>query len=196
MDMSQVSPPIRLIVGLGNPGKEYQGTRHNAGFWFLDALAKVYNVDLRVEGKFFAELAKFKQNNNDVFLLKPATFMNLSGKAVLAVANFYKITPNEILVVHDELDFVPGIVKLKFGGGSGGHNGLRDTQRVIGPDYWRCRLGIGHPGHKDAVHDYVLTKPALDDKIAINLAIDKVIANIKFILDGDFADACKNIHTN
>lgn len=187
--------PIRLVVGLGNPGPDYTNTRHNAGFWFVDILAKAYAVTLKSEGKFFGELGKFNYRNSDVFLLKPNTFMNLSGKAVLAVANFYKITQSEILVVHDELDFLPGITKIKFAGGSGGHNGLRDIERVMGPDYWRARVGIGHPGDRSRVHDYVLKKPPLDDKIAIDNALDKILNNIKFILDGDFASALKNIHT-
>ena len=195
MDMSPGALPIRLIVGLGNPGRDYQNTRHNAGFWLLDQIAKSYAVDLTITGKFFGELGKFSHKNHDVFLLKPSTFMNLSGKSVLAVANFYKISLSEILVVHDELDFLPGTVKVKFAGGSGGHNGLRDIERVMGRDYWRVRVGIGHPGDKNAVHDYVLKKPPLDDKIAIDSTLDKVLENMKFILDGDFANALKNIHT-
>lgn len=193
--MSENALPIRLIVGLGNPGADYKNTRHNAGFWFVDALAKSYSINLKAEGKFFGELGKFSHKNHDVFLLKPNTFMNLSGKAVLAVTNFYKINPNEILVVHDELDFLPGIAKIKFAGGSGGHNGLRDIERVVGRDYWRIRVGIGHPGDKNRVHDYVLKKPLLEDKISIDNALDKVLNNIKFILDGDFAIALKNLHT-
>lgn len=195
MDRSQNALPIRLIVGLGNPGREYADTRHNAGFWLVDLIAKSQGVNIAASGKFFGEMGKFSYNNQDIFLLKPSTFMNLSGKAVLAVANFYKISIGEILVVHDELDFTPGIVKVKFGGGAGGHNGLRDIERVVGRDYWRVRLGIGHPGHKNAVHDYVLKKPLLDDKIAINIAMDKVVDNIKLILSGDFSRALKNIHT-
>lgn len=196
MDMSQNSKPIRLIVGLGNPGKEYQDTRHNAGFWSVDELARSHNATLRAESKFFGEVGKFSYKNNDIYLLKPATFMNLSGKSVLALTNFYKITIGEILVIHDELDFEPGILKLKFGGGAGGHNGLRDIERVMGRDYWRVRIGIGHPGHKNAVHDYVLKKPGLDDKIEIGKAIDKLIDNIELVLDGDFAKALKTLHTN
>lgn len=195
MDISQSTKPIRLIVGLGNPGKEYQDTRHNAGFWLIDEIARSRGIDLNSEGKFFGVVGKFSYKNNDVHLLKPTTFMNLSGKSVLALANFYKITIGEILVIHDELDFEPGILKLKFGGGAGGHNGLRDIERVMGRDYWRVRLGIGHPGHKNAVHDYVLKKPGLDDKIEIGKALDKLTDNIDLILSGDFAKALKIINT-
>lgn len=195
MDSSQNALPIRLIVGLGNPGAEYANTRHNAGFWLIDMLAKSYTTNMQYSGKFFGEVAKFSHKNHDVLLLKPSTFMNVSGKSVLAVANFYKISIGEILVVHDELDFLPGTVKVKFAGGNGGHNGLRDIERVLGRDYWRVRVGIGHPGHKNAVHDYVLKKPSVDDRIAIDSAMNKVLDNIKFVLDGDFANALKNIHT-
>jgi peptidyl-tRNA hydrolase, PTH1 family len=196
MDRSQSASPIRLIVGLGNPGAAYQDTRHNAGFWFIDSVAKANHATLKAEGKFFGEIAKFQYKNHDVFLLKPSTFMNLSGKSVLALANFYKITIDEILVVHDELDFDPGVVKVKFGGGAGGHNGLRDIERVMSREYWRIRLGIGHPGSKNAVHDYVLKRPVLDDRIAIDNAMDKVLDKLELVLDGDFSKALKLIHTN
>jgi PTH1 family peptidyl-tRNA hydrolase len=195
MGNSQNALPIRLIVGLGNPGTEYTNTRHNAGFWLVDLLAESYATNIQFSGKFFGEVAKFKYKNHDILLLKPSTFMNLSGKSVLAVANFYKINVGEILVIHDELDFTPGLVRLKFAGGNGGHNGLRDIDRVLGRDYWRVRIGIGHPGHKNAVHDYVLKKPAADDRVAINNAMNKVVDNMQLILDGDFATALKTIHT-
>ncbi|HMT03864.1 MAG TPA: aminoacyl-tRNA hydrolase, partial [Burkholderiales bacterium] len=148
---------IRLIVGLGNLGSEYAETRHNAGFWFIDAISKKYGLKLQLEKKFFGLIGKI---GNDILLLEPQTFMNISGKSVLAVASFYRILPHQILVVHDELDFEPGIIKLKQGGGDGGHNGLRDIDKVIGKDYWRLRLGIGHPGDKNKVADYVLKKPS------------------------------------
>ncbi|HLX53045.1 MAG TPA: aminoacyl-tRNA hydrolase, partial [Aquella sp.] len=156
---------IKLIVGLGNPGAEYATTRHNVGFWFVDLLATKFKVILQPSGKFFAEAGKFRFEDNDVWLLKPQTFMNLSGKSVLALASFYKILPGEILVVHDELDFAPGIAKLKLGGGAGGHNGLRSIESVIGKDTWRLRIGIGHPGDKNKVVGFVLKKPLKDEEI-------------------------------
>lgn len=186
---------IRLIVGLGNPGFEYDHTRHNAGFWFLDALASKYQASFSVNSKFFALSAKFTYLNQDIWLLKPQTYMNLSGKAVQGIASFYKIVPSEIIVIHDELDFVPGVVKLKHGGGNGGHNGLKDIDRVIGKDYWRLRLGIGHPGDRNKVADYVLKKPIIDDKLKIDLASQKVLDHFDLILDSRFDEAMKIIHS-
>ena len=186
---------IRLIVGLGNPGSEYTETRHNAGYWFIDAINKKYGLKLQLEKKFFGLMGKI---GNDILLLEPQTFMNISGKSVLAVASFYRILPNQILVVHDELDFEPGIVKLKQGGGDGGHNGLRDIDKVIGKDYWRLRLWIGHPGDKNKVADYVLKKPSIDDLIDINNAIDKGLSVLDLILSDnsdDFNMAMKKLHT-
>ena len=186
---------IRLIVGLGNPGREYRDTRHNAGFWLVDELAKQAACNFTMEGKYFAEVAKFRYADADVFLLKPQTFMNLSGKAVQALANFYKILPEEILVAHDELDFNPGIAKLKQGGGNGGHNGLKDIDRVIGKNYWRLRIGIGHPGDASKVVGYVLNKPLLDERIEIDRNIDKALSVYRDLLAGDFATAQKILHT-
>ncbi len=186
---------IRLIVGLGNLGSEYAETRHNAGFWFIDAISKKYGLKLQLEKKFFGLIGKI---GNDILLLEPQTFMNISGKSVLAVASFYRILPHQILVVHDELDFEPGIIKLKQGGGDGGHNGLRDIDKVIGKDYWRLRLGIGHPGDKNKVADYVLKKPSTDDLIDINNAIDKGLSVLDLILSDnseDFNMAMKKLHT-
>jgi PTH1 family peptidyl-tRNA hydrolase len=186
---------IRLIVGLGNPGSSYQETRHNAGFWFVDALAKKHNLTFTLESKFFGLITKLRYQDQDVFLLKPQTYMNLSGKSIQALAGFYKIQLQQILVVHDELDFIPGVVKLKLGGGNGGHNGLKDIDRLMGKDYWRLRLGIGHPGDKHKVADYVLNRPSVEDKIAIELAIDKGILVIDSILNGQFEQAIKVLHT-
>lgn len=186
---------IKLIVGLGNPGRDYTDTRHNAGFWFVDKVADKFNAKFNIESKYFAEVAKFRYNDEDVFLLKPQTFMNLSGKAVGALANFYKIPAASILVVHDELDFAPGTIKLKQGGGNGGHNGLKDIDRVIAKDYWRLRVGIGHPGDKNRVADYVLKKPILNESIDIDNALDKALNSINELLAGDFASAQKQIHT-
>lgn len=186
---------IKLIVGLGNPGSQYTTTRHNVGFWFIDMLANKFKASLRMEGKFFAEVGKFRFEDNDIWLLKPQTFMNLSGKSVLALASFYKILPSEILVVHDELDFAPGIAKLKLGGGAGGHNGLKSTQSVIDQDFWRLRIGIGHPGDKNKVVDFVLKKPLKEEEIEILNAMDRALKIIPSILSGEQNAAMKQLHT-
>jgi PTH1 family peptidyl-tRNA hydrolase len=186
---------IRLIVGLGNPGADYTNTRHNVGFWFIDELADKFKTNLHTEGKFFGNVGKFKFEGNDVWLLKPETFMNLSGKSVLALASFYKILPGEILVVHDELDFIPGIAKIKLGGGAGGHNGLKSIDSVLGKDFWRLRIGIGHPGDKNKVTSFVLKKPNLDEEIEIRKVIDKAITTINYLLNGEHNIAMKQLHT-
>jgi PTH1 family peptidyl-tRNA hydrolase len=187
---------IRLIVGLGNPGPDYSHTRHNAGFWFIDELVTKYNANLNNESKFFGIVGRFNFKNRDVYLLKPQTYMNLSGKSVLAVANFYKILPSEILVVHDELDFAPGIARFKQGGGNGGHNGLKDIDRCLGKDYLRLRIGIGHPGDRNKVADYVLKKPQLDEKIAIDNSLDKSISVADLLLSGEISSATKILHSS
>lgn len=158
---------IIAIVGLGNPGAEYQRTRHNAGFWFADLIADRFRADFRSESKFFGATARVKIAGTDVLLLKPTTFMNKSGQAVAALVNFYKLTPDQLLVAHDELDLPAGAMKLKIGGGHGGHNGLRDIHKSQGPDYRRLRVGIGHPGDKNLVLDYVLGRPSKADEEAI-----------------------------
>jgi len=186
---------IRLIVGLGNIGHQYTYTRHNAGFWLVDEIAKHYQVTFKSETKFFAEVARLNIAGDEVFLLKPQTLMNLSGKAVVAFALFYKILPQNILVVHDELDFKPGIARLKFAGGNGGHNGLRDIDRVIGKDYWRLRIGIGRPLDNNKMVGYVLGRPPVAEEIEIRLAIDKVLALVDELISGNFASATKKLHT-
>ena len=186
---------IKLIVGLGNPGREYDSTRHNAGFWFVDLVAKKYQVSLNLESKFFGYVGKFKHAGVDVYLLKPQTFMNLSGKSILALANFYKTLPQEILVAHDELDFEPGVIKLKLGGGVAGHNGLKDTKRVLGADFWRLRIGIGHPGDKNKVVDFVLKNPRLEERIEIDNALDRAITTLDLLLSGEQDKALKQLHT-
>ena len=186
---------IRLIVGLGNPGSDYSNTRHNAGFWFVDELANRYKANLANEGKFFGVLGKFSFKSRDVYLLKPQTYMNLSGKSVLAVANFYKILPSEIMVTHDELDFAPGIARFKLGGGNGGHNGLKNIDNVIGKEYLRLRLGIGHPGDRNKVADYVLKKPLLDEKISIDNSIDKALGVSDLLFSGEISAATKLLHS-
>lgn len=166
---------IKLIVGLANPGSKYEGTRHNAGEWLINELARMYNVSLKEEAKYFGKVAKINTAQGEVRLLVPTTFMNLSGKAVGALANFYRIKPEEILVAHDELDLPPGVAKIKQGGGHGGHNGLKDIIASLGNNnnFYRVRIGIGHPGHRDLVAGYVLGKPALQDQEKIDAAVDE-----------------------
>ena len=174
---------IDLIVGLGNPGSQYARTRHNVGFWLLDQLA-ASGADLRVESKFQAEVGTLKFGGRRVALMKPTTYMNLSGQAVGAYARYYKIQPAAILVVHDELDLAPGTVRLKRGGGHGGHNGLRDITAQVGAEFLRLRLGIGHPGSADKVVEYVLGNPPTDDRLAIEDAISRGLAVLPEIVAG------------
>ena len=190
------SAPIRLIVGLGNPGAEYEQTRHNAGFWLVDQLAR---GDLRKESRFNALAAKARIANNEVWLLEPQTFMNRSGQSVGALARFYKINPDEILVAHDELDLAPGVAKLKKGGSSGGHNGLKDISAVLGTqDYWRLRIGIGHPRElklQQPVVDFVLHRPRAEEQSQIDRAIDKSLAVIPLLCEGKHEQAMLELHT-
>lgn len=187
---------IKLIVGLGNPGAEYARTRHNAGFWLVDALAAQAGVALRLEAKFHGLSAKCHLHGQECYLLQPQTFMNASGRAVQAMMQFYKIQADEILVVHDELDLPCGVAKMKWGGGHGGHNGLRDIAAKLGTgDYWRLRLGIDHPGHKAEVVNYVLKPAGRDEQIALDLAIDKVLGVMPAVLSGDMNTAMLKLHT-
>lgn len=188
---------IKLIVGLANPGSQYQDTRHNAGAWYIEELARAYQIQLKPEGKFYGVFGKGIIANQDVKLLIPTTFMNLSGKSILAVAQFYKILPEEILIAHDELDIEPGTLKLKRGGGHGGHNGLRDTISKLSnnKEFVRLRVGIGHPGHKSQVTGYVLGKPSLDDRNAINIAIDEAIRETPTLLQGEWDKAVQRLHS-
>jgi PTH1 family peptidyl-tRNA hydrolase len=189
--------PIRLIAGLGNPGREHERDRHNVGFWLVDRLARAEGVTLRKEAKYHALVARIAGPAGDVHLVEPQTYMNLSGKAVAAVARFYKIAPEEVLAVHDELDFPPGVVKLKLGGGAGGHNGLKDViPQIGGQNFWRLRIGIGHPGDRDLVADYVLSSPSPTDRELIDGAIDRALAVVPEILDGDMTGAMHKLHTN
>ena len=186
---------IRLFVGLGNPGAEYEATRHNAGFWWIDALASALGVRLAPERAYHGMLARLNTPRGPVWLLEPMTFMNRSGQAVAPLARFFKIAPDEILVVHDELDVVPGQAKLKFGGGSGGHNGLKDIHAQLGtPDFWRLRLGIGHPGVKAEVVDYVLRKPAPEHREAIAVAMARSLDARDELMAGDMERATLKIH--
>lgn len=191
-----MSARVQLIAGLGNPGSEYEDTRHNAGFWFVDELARQQNVFFKSEKKFHGEVAKFTHDGNDVWLLKPDTYMNLSGQAVQALARFYKISTENILVAHDDLDLSPGTVRLKQGGGHGGHNGLRDIiSKMGGNGFQRLRIGIGHPGDKSRVTGHVLKKTSSDDRIAIDDAIDAALKVLPEILDGNSQKAMNQLHT-
>ena len=188
---------IRLIVGLGNPGQEYAKTRHNAGFRFVDALVEKAGERWRVESKLFGEVARVSIDGRDVWLLKPATFMNLSGKSVTAALRFWKIEPEEMLIAHDELDLAPGTVRLKFDGGHGGQNGLRDTMRLLGHGrFGRLRVGIGHPGHKDRVTGWVLGRANTDDDVLIARGIDDALAVLPLAVAGNFNEAQKRLNTN
>ena len=187
---------LRLIVGLGNPGPEHARTRHNAGFWFVDALAERERVRFGLESKLFGETAKVEIAGQGIWLLKPATFMNLSGKSVAAALRYWKIEPEEALLAHDELDLPPGVARLKFDGGHGGQNGLRDTMRLLGHGrFHRLRIGIGHPGHKDKVTPWVLGKPGRDDEAGILRAIDDAIGVLPLVVQGNTMDAMTRLHT-
>ncbi len=187
---------LRLIVGLGNPGPEHARTRHNAGFWFIDALAEQAGARFGLESKLFGETAKVEIGGQSVWLLKPATFMNLSGKSVTAGLRYWKIEPEEALLAHDELDLPPGTARLKFDGGHGGQNGLRDTMRLLGHgSFHRLRVGIGHPGHKDKVTPWVLGKPGRDDEAGILRAIDDAIGVLPLAVNGNLMDAMTRLHT-
>lgn len=186
---------IKLLVGLGNPGDKYEATRHNAGFWYIDQLAASSNSKLAMDPKFFGIAGKLNPTA-DTWLLKPATFMNASGKAVAAIANYYKILPEQIIVIHDELDLPPNTAKIKIGGGHGGHNGLKDIVAALGtPNFWRLRLGIGHPGDRNEVVNFVLKAPTKDEKNAINQCIDQSIQITPHLLSGDFEAAMLKLHT-
>lgn len=187
---------IRLLVGLGNPGAEYEGTRHNAGFWWVEAAARKLGAALQPQRQWYGLAARAATAHGPVWLLLPMTYMNLSGKAVAALARFYKIAPEEILVVHDELDLPPGEAKIKQGGGTAGHNGLKDIHAQLGSAaFWRLRLGIGHPGVRAEVVDYVLRRPAPDQREAIEQAVTRTLGALDALLAGDMAAATQQIHT-
>jgi PTH1 family peptidyl-tRNA hydrolase len=186
---------IRLLAGLGNPGPQYEGTRHNAGFWWLDAVARELRATLQPDRAYFGLVARINRAAGPLWLLEPMTFMNLSGKSVAALARFYKIAPDEILIAHDELDLQPGQVKLKLGGGHAGHNGLKDIHAQLGTaDFWRLRLGIGHPGVRAEVIDYVLRKPAPEQRVAIEQCIDRSLSALDLLLEGNMERATMKVH--
>ncbi len=187
---------IKQFVGLGNPGPDYEATRHNAGFWWIDALARELKVSQVPERSYYGLAGRTSVNGQSVWLLQPQTFMNLSGKSVASLARFFKIQPEEILVVHDELDLPPGQVKLKRGGSHAGHNGLRDIHAQLGsPDYWRLRIGIGHPGEKSEVANWVLKKPAPDQRTLIEDSIAHSLKAHAAMLAGDMDKATLLVHT-
>jgi PTH1 family peptidyl-tRNA hydrolase len=184
---------IKLIAGLGNPGRQHERDRHNAGFWFVERLAARHRAGLRAEPKFHAQTARL---DGDVWLAMPQTYMNLSGRAVGALARFYKIQPDEVLAVHDELDFPPGVAKLKQGGGVAGHNGLKDIAAQLGTQgFWRLRIGIGHPGDKDRVADYVLDAPPASERELIDQAIERGLQVAPLILGGEMQAAMMKLHS-
>jgi PTH1 family peptidyl-tRNA hydrolase len=186
---------IKLLVGLGNPGDKYAATRHNAGFWWVNQLAEQTNSKLTLDAKFFGIAGKLN-SKADTWLLKPTTFMNASGKSVAALANYYKISPAEILVIHDELDLPAGGIKLKFGGGHGGHNGLKDIAAALGTQaFWRLRLGIGHPGDRNEVVNFVLKAPTKDEQAAIDEKVYDSTKLIDLLLAGEFENAMLKLHT-
>lgn len=187
---------IQMIVGLGNIGPEYEHTRHNAGWWMIDQLAASWGASLRDDKKYFAKVAKANTPNGEVWLMKPSLYMNKSGQSVVALANFFKIPVEAILVLHDELDIAPGQIRLKQGGGNGGHNGLKDIQAKMGSaNFWRLRLGIGHPGDKNLVSGFVLNKPSRDDREAIDDAIWRASREINTIISGDMEAAIRVLHS-
>jgi PTH1 family peptidyl-tRNA hydrolase len=188
---------IRLIAGLGNPGREHERDRHNVGFWLLDRLAAAQRASLRKDAKYQARVARISAPAGDVWLCEPQTYVNLSGRSVGGLARFYKIAPEEILVVHDELDFPPGIAKMKLGGGVAGHNGLKDIQAQLGTQgFWRLRIGIGHPGDRDAVVDYVLNSPTPDERELIEASVERGLEIMPLVLAGDMQGAMHRLHSS
>ena len=191
-----MSSKIELIAGLGNPGAKYEGTRHNVGFWFVDQLAQSKGCNLRHESKFHGELGKISISGHTVWLIKPMTYMNHSGQAVSALAKYYKVPVENILVVHDELDIPPGELRLKKGGGHGGHNGLRDIiAHFSSKEFMRLRLGIGHPGSSAEVTNYVLGSPSNADKTQLLDAIDASMVTLPQIVEGEFQKAMNHLHS-
>lgn len=187
---------IRCIVGLGNPGPRYADTRHNAGYWLVEELARRHQLLFRPEARFHGEIARLEVSGQTCWLLKPTTFMNHSGRAVAALASYYRIPPQQLLLAHDELDLPAGSVRLKKGGGHGGHNGLRDTISALGSrEFYRLRIGIDHPGHRDQVVDYVLSRPTRNEEEKIRTAIDRAADQLPLLLQGDYERIMNSLHT-
>ncbi|WEM42924.1 aminoacyl-tRNA hydrolase [Photobacterium sp. DA100] len=192
-----MSNNIRLLVGLANPGAEYARTRHNAGAWVVEELARIHNVSLREEAKYFGQTGRIQTNGQDLRLLIPSTYMNLSGKSVAALAKFFQIKPEEIMVAHDELDLPPGVAKFKKGGGHGGHNGLRDIISKMGnnKDFFRLRIGIGHPGDKNKVAGFVLGKAPAKEQENIDAAVDEAVRCMDILLKDGLNKAQNRLHS-
>jgi peptidyl-tRNA hydrolase, PTH1 family len=187
---------INLIVGLGNPGREYEATRHNAGFWWVDRFAQQNKINFKAEAKFHGLVARCQIQGREIHLLKPQNFMNVSGRAVGAITQFYKIAPENILVAHDELDLSPGVAKLKLGGGHGGHNGLKDIIAHLGSrDFWRLRIGIGHPGERAEVVNYVLNPPRREEAALIEPALQRALDVSDLIIEGKLEAALLKLHS-
>jgi len=187
--------PLKLLVGLGNPGREYAHTRHNAGWWLLDALARATGAPWQHSARHQSELARARLEGVEVWLAKPVTFMNRSGTAVASLAGFYRIEPQEILIVHDDIDLSPGTVRLKHGGGHGGHKGLRDVMAHLGPEFWRLRIGVGHPGHRDLVLDAVLERPAPEEQPLLEAAQARALAALPLLLREGAQPAMQALHS-
>ncbi len=193
--LQRASNPLRLLVGLGNPGSKYAATRHNAGYWFADAVASRFDATFRNYPRFFGQLAELSVGGQSLRLLKPATYMNESGRSVAAVVQFFRLPVEDVLIAHDEIDLPPGVVRLKRGGGHGGHNGLRDVIPALGsPDFARIRIGVGHPGHKDLVTGYVLNRPRSEEHALIERALIDALDAIELIVSGDFPRAMNSLH--
>ena len=190
-----MSSSVSIIAGLGNPGAQYERTLHNAGFWFVDALARKYGGTLNLDRKFNAEVGRTRIDGRDVWLVKPQGFMNLSGQPIRAVLDYYRLDVGDLLVAHDEIDLPPGTVRLKQGGGHGGHNGLRDIIQHCGADFLRLRLGVGHPGDKDQVTGHVLKRGSTDVETAVERNIDEAIAVLPTLLEKGSGAAMKELHT-
>ena len=185
---------LSLIVGLGNPGKEYAQTRHNAGFWFVERLAEAYGISLKADPKFYGISGRGNIEGQDVRLLLPTTFMNASGKSVVPFAKFYQVAPETMLIAHDELDMNPGVIRLKTGGGHGGHNGLRDIVPHLGSNFHRMRIGIGHPGSKERVSGHVLSKASSSEQDLMDDAIAHALSRIQLLVNGDIQQAMNQIN--
>ena len=188
-------PKIRLIVGLGNPDKNLLKTRHNVGYWYLDKFLEKYNATLSEDKKLNSLFCKVDHEGDQIFLVRPTFFINDSGKSVSSFLKYYKINPDSMLVMHDDIDLNVGEVKLKFGGGHGGHNGLRDIINHIGKDYWRLRIGVSHPGGKELVHNHVLSNPSKAEELEINISMNESFENINILLNGEFEKFTKILHT-
>lgn len=193
-DQSNTSPNLKLIVGLGNPGVQYAQTRHNAGFWLVQRIADEYGIKLSQDKKFHGLVGRGQVAGHEVRLLLPTTFMNASGQSVCPLSQFFAIPPNQILIAHDELDLPVGRVRLKLGGGHGGHNGLRDIMPCLGADFYRLRLGIGHPGHKSLVVGYVMSAPTSDERIVLERMLDATMQELPDLVAGNIASAQQTLH--